>query len=553
MKTNISPCFSLFIMIKEVTNHYFFPHTKLNSTQGFFTKKIFLFLLVLLCNTFLVAQAPNISYTGVQPIYTINNPITPLSPNNVGGIPIVRTNVTTIAGNGTSGFSDGSTASPKFYSPTGIAIAASGNMYIADSQNHCIRKVSPLGFVSTFAGSGIAGFNNGAATVAQFNIPYSIAVDASENVFVTESNSSAIRKITPAGVVSTFAGSVSTSGFLDGIGSVALFSGPKGLGVDGAGNVYVADSNNNRIRKISSSGSVTTIAGDGTANYLDAQGTLAKFNNPVGVAVTSSGVIYVSDASNHRIRVISSTGLVSTIAGSGTPGIVNGQGILAQFNTPRAIALDSSGTIYVVDYINNRIRKITSTGFVSTLSGTGAFGSANGQGTVASFKYPEGIALDSSGNSFVADVTNNCIRKITSTGDTSTYVGTTVRGLENGQSGTMAMFNNPVAVAVTTSGITYVIDDFNSCIRKVTSNGIVSTLAGNTATGYADGQGVTAFFNNPKGLAVDSAGNIYVADTFNNRIRKITSSGIVTTIAGDGTAGFSDGQGQLQNSIILIV
>jgi sugar lactone lactonase YvrE len=542
MKNSTTPNFSLFKMIKVSKNHDSLE-TSLNNTIRFFIKKNFLFLLVLLYNTSLVAQAPNISYTGVQPTYSINNPITPLNPINVGGLPIVRTNVTTIAGNGTSGFSDGSTSSPKFYSPTGIAIAISGNMYVADSQNHCIRKITSSGFVSTFAGSGTAGFNNGAAEVAQFNIPYSIAVDASENVYVTESNSSAIRKITPAGVVSTFAGNVSTSGFLDGIGSIALFSSPRGLGVDGAGNVYVADSNNNRIRKITSSGVVTTIAGDGTANYLDAQGTLAKFNNPIGVAVTSSGVVYVSDASNNRIRVISSTGLVSTIAGSGTPGIVNGQGTLAQFNTPRAIAIDSSENIYVVDYINNRIRKITNTGIVSTLSGTGAFGSANGEGTVASFKYPEGIALDASGNAYVADVTNNTIRRITSTGDTSTYVGTSVRGLENGQSGVMAMFNSPVAVAVTSSGITYVIDDFNSCVRKVTSNGIVSTLAGNTTTGYADGQGVTAFFNNPKGLAVDSAGNIYVADTFNNRIRKITSSGVVTTIAGDGTAGFLDGQG----------
>ncbi len=539
MKSSISPNFRLFKMIKVSINDNFFLETSLIN----FKKKIFLFLLVLLHITFLVAQAPNISYTGVQPIYTINNPIASLSPNNVGGLPIVRTNVTTIAGNGTSGFSDGSTASPKFYSPTGIAIAASGNMYIADSQNHCIRKITSSGFVSTFAGSGIAGFNNGAAAVAQFNIPYSIAVDASENVYITESNSFAIRKITPAGIVSTFAGNVSTSGFLDGIGSVALFSGPKGLGVDGAGNVYVADSNNNRIRKISSSGSVTTFAGDGTANYLDAQGTLARFNNPVGIAVSNSGTIYISDASNNRIRAISNTGLVSTVAGNGSPGLVNGQGIAAQFNTPRAIALDASDNIYIVDYNNNRIRKITNTGSVSTLSGTGAFGAVNGFGTLATFKYPEGIALDSSGNSFVADVSNNCIRKITSTGDTSTFVGTTVRGLENGQSGTMAMFNSPVAVAVTSTGITYVLDDFNSCIRKVTSNGIVSTLAGNTSTGYADGSGATAFFNNPKGLAVDSAGNIYVADTFNNRIRKITSSGIVTTIAGDGTTGYLDGQG----------
>ncbi|MEO7173819.1 MAG: T9SS type A sorting domain-containing protein [Flavobacterium sp.] len=506
-------------------------------------KKSLSLLFILLCNTFLFAQIPNISYTGVQSSYTINNAMSPLTPANSSGATIVRTNVSTIAGSGTSGYIDGSTALPKFYSPSGIAVAASGNMYIADSQNHCIRKITAAGYVTTFAGTGIAGFLNGAANVAQFNVPFSIAVDASENVYVTESNSFAVRKITPAGVVSTYAGRVATPGYLDAQDTTAMFAAPKGLGVDGSGNVYVADATNNRIRKISVTGAVTTVAGDGTAGYSDAQGLSAKFNNPIGIAITASGVIYVTDSSNNRIRAISNTGLVTTLAGSGTPGFANGQGTAAQFNTPRAIAIDLSGNIYVVDYTNNRIRKITSTGAVTTLSGTGAFGAINGTGSVATFKYPEGLGVDSAGNVFTTDVTNNTIRKITSTGDTSTYAGSAIRGLENGQIGTMAMFNGPVAVAVTSGGITYVIDDYNSCIRKVTSNGIVSTFVGNSGPGYTDGLGAAAYFNNPKGMVVDAAGNIYVADTFNNRIRKVTSAGVVTTIAGDGTAGYLDGQG----------
>jgi sugar lactone lactonase YvrE len=534
--------FNLVVMMNVTIGNYI-------SLQGKFQKrgssniKTNLSLLLMLCSAFLFAQAPGISYTGVQSNYPVNTAISSLTPANTAGAVTDRTNVSTVAGSGTSGFSDGSTSSPKFYSPTGIAIAASGNMYIADSQNHCIRKITASGYVTTFAGSGVAGFLNGTADVAQFNIPYSIAVDASENIYVTESTSYAVRKITQAGVVSTLAGKETTSGFLDAQGTNALFAGPKGLTVDSSGNIYVADANNNRIRKITSSGTVTTFAGDGTAGFLDGQGTAAKFNNPIGVAVTGSGVIYVSDALNNRIRAISGTGLVSTFAGSGATGLVNGQGTAAQFNTPRALTVDSSGNIYLVDYNNNRIRKITNTGAVTTLSGTGAFGAVNGVGTVATFKYPEGIAVDASGNSFVADVTNNSIRKITNSGDTSTYAGTAVRGLENGQSGTMAMFNSPIAVAVNSSGITYVIDDFNSCIRKVASNGVVTTFVGNTATGYVDGQGTAAYFNNPKGMVVDAAGNIYVADTFNNRIRKVTSAGVVTTIAGDGTAGYLDGQG----------
>jgi sugar lactone lactonase YvrE len=542
MEKIINPNFNFVRMINVTPKNYIFLKKRLPSVLRLITKRNLSFF-VLLCSSFLFAQAPTILYSGVQGNYAINTPMSALTPAVSGGVPVIRTNVSTIAGSGTSGYGDGSTASPKFYSPAGVAVAASGNLYIADSQNHCIRKITASGYVTTFAGSGVAGFLNGTADVAQFNTPFAVAVDASENVYITESNSYAVRKITQAGVVTTFAGKETTSGYLDGQGVNALFSAPKGLGVDASGNVYVADANSNRIRKISSSGLVSTFAGDGSAGYLDAQGTAAKFNNPIGVAVTTSGTLYISDASNNRVRAISSTGTVTTVAGSGASGMVNGQGTAAQFNAPRAITVDGSGNLYVVDYNNNRIRKITNTGSVSTLSGTGAFGAVNGLGTAATFKYPEGVGVDASGNVFVGDGTNNCIRKVTSTGDTSTYAGSATRGLENGQAGTMAMFNGPVAVAVTSAGVTYVVDDFNSCIRKVTANGIVSTFVGNTGTGYADGTGTAAYFNNPKGIALDAAGNIYVADTYNNRIRKITSSGVVTTIAGDGTAGYLDGQG----------
>ena len=537
--------FSLVEMKNEIIDFFIFIK-KTSQLNVYFTlkKNPFLVFFVLFLNLSVFAQTPSITYTGVQSSYTINSAISPLSPTNSGGLPISRTNVTTIAGSGASGYSDGTSVSPKYYSPTGVAIANSGNTYVADSQNHCIRKISASGYVTTFAGTGIAGYANGVGNAAQFNTPYSVAVDASENVYVTESFSNAIRKITVAGVVSIFAGNISTAGFLDGQSTSAQFSSPKGLAVDSSGNIYIADANNNRIRKITNTGLVTTIAGNGIADYLDGQGINARFNNPTGVAVTNSGIVYVGDTYNNRIRAISNTGLVTTIAGNGNAGIVNGQGIATEFNGPHGIALDVSDNVYVVDYNNNRIRKITNTGLVSTLSGTGTFSLVNGLGTVAAFKYPESLAVDASGNVFIADVSNNCIRKVTSTGDTTTYSGTSVRGFVNGQDGVMAVFNSPVGVAVTSTGITYVIDDFNSCIRKIEANGMVTTLAGNPAVaGFADGQGVSANFNNPKGIAVDTQGNIYIADTYNNRIRKITSDGIVTTIAGDGTYGFLDGQG----------
>ncbi len=543
MKMNIQTDFILTRMINATIEHYAFlaknPQVKEISNW----KRNLSFLSLLLFNTILFAQAPTVNYSGVQSNYTVNLPLPSLTPSITGGQQQVRTEVSTIAGNGASGYADGTTASPKYYSPTGIAIATSGNMYIADSQNHCIRKITASGLVSTLAGAGLAGFANGSPNQALFNTPYAVAVDAAENVYVIESTSNAIRKITTAGVVSTFAGNVSTAGYLDGPGATALFSSPKGLDVDTAGNVYVADADNNRIRKISSTGVVSTFAGSGVSGYFDAQGISAKFNNPTSVAVTNSGALYVSDTSNNRIRSIATSGMVTTFAGSGASGTVNGQGTSAQFNAPRALTVDASGTVYVVDYSNNRIRKITNAGLVSTLAGTGAFGAANGPGTSATFRYPAGIAVNAAGEVFLADVTNNCIRKITTSGVTSTFSGSAVRGLENGQGGTMAMLNGPVAVAVTATGIIYVIDDFNSCIRKITANGIVTTFAGNSDPGYADGAGSSALFNSPKGIAVDASGAIYVADTFNNRIRKITSSGVVTTIAGDGTTGYLDGQG----------
>ena len=273
--------FNIVEMINVTTGNYIFLKSRVFNVLRLNNKVSSSLLVALFFNSLLFAQAPTVSYSGVQTNYATNSLITPLTPSIGGGIPSDRTAVSTAAGNGTSGYSDGSIASPKFYNPTGIAIAASGNMYIADSQNHCIRKITASGYVSTFAGCGVAGFLNGTADVAQFNIPYSIAVDASENVYVTESTSNAIRKITQAGVVTTFAGKETQSGYLDAQGTNALFSAPKGLTVDASGNIYVADATNNRIRKIASSGLVSTLAGDGTAGYFDGQGTAAKFNNPI--------------------------------------------------------------------------------------------------------------------------------------------------------------------------------------------------------------------------------------------------------------------------------
>ena len=289
--------------------------------------------------------------------------------------------VTTLAGGSTSGYVDATGSSAKFWNLSGVAVDSSGNVYVGDSSNNVIRKITPLGVVTTFA--------------TGFNFPYHVAVDSSGNVYVADSANHLIRKITPLGVVSTLAGS--TSGYADGTGSSAKFSSPDGVAVDSSGNVYVGDTGNNVIRKITPLGAVTTFA--------------TGFNHPNGVAVDSSGNVYVADTSNYLIRKITPLGVVSTLAGS-TRGYVDATGSSAKFYTPYAVAVDSSGNVYVGDTGIDVIRKITPLGVVSTLAGSTS-GYADGTGSSAKFYTPIGITIDSSGNLYVADRNNATVRKIT--------------------------------------------------------------------------------------------------------------------------------------------
>ena len=321
------------------------------------------------------------------------------------------------------------------------------------------------GIVTTLAGSGTQGFANGSGAAAQFNLPFGVAVDSSGTVYVADYGNHRIRQMTSAGVVTTLAGS-GTAGFADCTGAAAQFSNPRGVAVDSSGTVYVADAGNHRIRKISSAGVVTTLAGSGIQGFADGTGSAARFYNPSDVAVDSSGTVYVADAGNHRIRKISSTGVVTTLAGSGTRGFANGTGSATQFDNPYGVAVDSAGTVYVADAGNHRIRKISSTGVVTTLAGSGTRGFANGTGSATQFYNPYGVAVDSAGTVYIGDINNNRI-------------------------------------------------------RKITSAGVVTTLAGSGTAAFADGTGSAAQFNLPFGVAVDSSGTVYVADAYNHRIRKI--------------------------------
>ena len=316
--------------------------------------------------------------------------------------------VTTLAGSGTFGFDDGTGAAAQFNAPTGVATDAAGNVYVADNYNHSIRKITTMGVVSTLAGSSSPGVTDGTGVLARFYYPSGLATDAAGNVYVADTYNNKIRKITPAGVVSTLAGS--TYGFADGTGAAAQFKSPQAVATDASGNVYVADTANNKIRKITPAGVVSTLAGS-TNGYADGTGAAAKLNGPRGVATDATGNLYVADYYNNKIRKISPVGVVSTLAGS-TNGYADGTGAAAQLNYPIGVATDAADNVYVGDWGNNKIRKITPAGVVSTLAGS-TRGFADGTAAVAQFNNPAGVATDAAGNVYVADVDNYKIRKIT--------------------------------------------------------------------------------------------------------------------------------------------
>ena len=317
--------------------------------------------------------------------------------------------------------------------------------------------------------------------------------------------------------------------------ATAFFPFPVCVALDGSGNLYVGDTANDIVQKISSAGAVTALAGSsGQAGAADGVGTAARFNDPSGVTAAADGTLSVADNANATIRRITPAGVVSTFAGSSTVrGNGDATGIAATFSSPIGIGQDVSGNLFVADATNNTLRKITPAGVVTTLAGSaGVAGAVDGAGNLARFNHPTGIAVDATGNIFVADTTNNTIRKVTAAGVVSTLAGLAgVSGSEDG-TGPGALFNNPGGMAADSSGNLYVADTGNSIIRKITPAGVVRLIAGLPGVaGLKDGTGTEAWFNQPKGLAVDGGGNLYVADTGNATLRKITPAGVVTTVA----------------------
>jgi trimeric autotransporter adhesin len=468
-----------------------------------------------------------------------------------------------------------------FTSPVGVVVDGNGNTYVTEPFQHRLRKVAADGTVTTI-GTGVSGADDGDLATASFNRPVGLAVDAAGNVFVADQGNHKVRKIATDGTVSTVAGD----------GTTTVFSYPTAVALDAAGNIFVADQGHHRIAKVAPDGTVSTLAGSGTAGEADGAGVAAQFNNPYALAI-DGGTLYVVEYGKNRIRKVAADGTVSTLAGAGAAGFADGPGAQATFTQPIALTV-REGNVYVVDgalpesFYGDRIRRIKPDGTVSTFMPAWAEGDPccyDGRLGLGTIRMPSGLAVDAAGDLVVTQMGDNSgVRKIgraepevstlavipggvrgagpsdvvvdhngnyyasvgatvykLSPDGTLTKIGTGVGGYADGPAAE-AQFEDVNALAVDAVGNVFVAEDGNR-IRKIAPDGTVSTIAGTGVSGFTDGPAASAQFSYPTGIAVDGSGNVFVGDTDNYRIRKITPDGNVTTLAGDGTYGTADGAG----------
>ncbi|AYL96400.1 gliding motility-associated C-terminal domain-containing protein [Mucilaginibacter celer] len=544
--------------------------------------------------------------------------------------------VSTYAGSGSWGYHDGKGNNAQFRSPHGITIDNAGNLYVADYGNDVVRKITRAGVASTLAGQvNIQGDVEGMGSQAQFYFPMAVAADDNGNVYVSDFINNKIKKINPGALVSTFAGT-GAPGSQDGDKLIATFSSPYGIAIDQAGSLYVTDFNDNKIRKIGTNGKVVTIAGSGKTGFADGQADVASFSGAIDIKVDAGGNLYVADTYNNAIRLVTASGKVITVAGD-TGGFQDAVGKQAKFLGPTGITL-FKGAAYIVDNGNYIIRKMVTMGYLidkplpaglnfdpatgkisgtpinespatdytviafnesgssettvriavvkpndtsppvvakpdikyttpnvyvrnipilplkptntggdvpatiygetKVVAGTGQFGTVNGDAANAQFKLPYGISMDADGNTYIAE-SGGGIRMISASGQV-TSLGTDALP---GPPFNVPKLNNPHGVVKDKAGNLFVANYSNHNILKITPSGTVTIFAGINQAGTADGPGNVANIINPNGIAIDKDDNLYVTDG-NNAIRKISPTGYVFTLAGQPSAGTADGQGR---------
>ena len=540
--------------------------------------------------------------------------------------------MTRYAGSGQSGFSGdgGPAANASFRVPAGLAFDSEGNLYIADRENHRVRKVDPKGYISTFAGIGEAGFSGdeGPAVKAMLNLPSGVVVDKKGNLYISDRSNDRIRVVDKKGVIRTYAGS-GVAGFQGDAGPAlkAQLDKPFGIALDETKNLYIADRNNNRVRKVSPDGIITTVAGDGGFFFMGDNGPAyrASVAAPTGVALDSKGNLYIADRNNNRVRVVDRMGMIRTVVGTGQQDYNGDSEVARETNLylPFGLTVDSNDNLLVIDRSHYRIRRIDpKSGQVETVAGNGVklFAGDGGPATGATLSFPHGMSVDKKDNLIFSDKGHFRIRKITPDGIINTIGGNGLRGnvgdnipaLEANFYNVTTIVQNPKgdmfmaspsgfvslirrfdskgiihdfidtanpkyrkaiskskykglvqkgAVATITqfsdivfdpNGNLFTSDRLNHQIRKIDTEGNVSTIAGTgDSDHYGDnGPALEAAFRDPNALASDSEGNIYIADTANNLIRKIDTNGIVTTFAGNGEHSDSgDGGPALKASI----
>jgi len=501
--------------------------------------------------------------------------------------------LTRAAGTGVAGFAgdNGPATSATLSNPTAVAVDSAGNLYIADANNSRIRMVSTAGVITTFAGSGTSGYTDGPASAAQFNWPADLAMGPSGDLYVADFYNQVVRKISN-GMVSTVAGNGSYGFGGDGAAATgAMLAGPAGIALDAAGTLYIADAYNNRVRMVQN-GIITTIAGNGTAGFSGDKATAvnAMLKMPAGVAIDSTGKLYIADYGNSRIRMVSAgivttvagvgtaaysgdrvaastaslaspqrvaidgannfyigdgtwvrkvaNGIIWTIAGGGTPVGESGPAASAQLLSPQGLATDGAGNLYIADSGTARVLKVSG-GILSRVAGGGLSTGDNVSATGALLTTPAGVAVDASGNLYIADTQAGRVRKV-SNGAISTAAGGGSK-LGDGGPPTSAQLSEPQAVAVDSAGELYIADA--NRVRMV-SAGAISTVAGNGTSGYQGDSGVATagMISGPSGIALNTAGNLFIADSGNDRVREV-AAGIITTVAGNGTYGFTGANG----------
>ncbi|MGA2859113.1 MAG: choice-of-anchor D domain-containing protein [Candidatus Sulfotelmatobacter sp.] len=547
----------------------------------------------------------------------------------IAGVTIPAGDIATVAGNGTTGYSgDGSSATgAALHWPSGVAVDSTGNIYIGDSNNNVVRRVNTSGIITTFAGNGygagqqgVGGYtgDNGPATSAELNAPWTVAVDSAGNLYIGDHGNYVVRKVNTLGIITTVAGTGS-QGYAGDNGPAiwAEFYAPAEMALDSAGNLYIADTNNNRIRKVNTGpvnfGQVNVGANSTQDVFLSinntgltlstvlASGDYSVSSNSCALSTPlSAGTIctlkvqftptmpgwrwsplVVTDGSSNKYSFgLEGTGVGSAVAF--TPGtittLVDGNGTAcsnstalcgdggaaasAQLNLPHGVALDGAGNIYIADWLNYRIRVVNMqttpitvagvtipAGDIETVAGSGQAGAcgSNGRALQAQFSEPLDLALDSAGNIYIVDAAMECLSKVDANGSLTLVAGKgdgTYGYTGDGGPAAQALLHSPYSVAVDGAGNIYIADAGNNAVRKVDYNGIITTVAG-TGTACASGTNAcgdgglatSAQLNSPLGVAVDGAGNIYIADTEDYRIRKVTPGGVITGVAGNGNVG----------------